>query len=149
MNEDKGMTAQATGLSLATASRREEWRKCPACAGKGSYQAFADGHNADGKPWGDYKTISCRKCNGVGLISPEHFARTEQGRAARMQRMFRGQSIMDAAIEKGCSPSEISRYENGDAEPELYASRACAIAEAPCAEGVNPNPPITKDHGNG
>jgi len=88
-------------------------QECHRCEGTGKIYAFVDGHTADGRPWGDLRQITCRTCEGEGVISADRAERMRIGLELREKRRATGKTLLEAASELGISPAELSRREQG------------------------------------
>jgi hypothetical protein len=88
---------------------------CPDCGGKKTMMAFVDGRRPDGTPFGGVKRINCFTCKGTGQIDERFAARRVAGKALRDARIAKGQSLLEAAKERGISPTELSAIEQGRA----------------------------------
>ena len=89
--------------------------QCPDCLGEKRVLAFVDGHRADGTRFGGLRSINCFTCSGSGTIDAEFHARREIGKKLRAERVGKRQSLLEAARERGISPSELSAIEQGRA----------------------------------
>lgn len=83
---------------------------CPICEGSGKNLAFVNRgpdistHSLD--------EIPCTLCRGAGSLSNEQMRRREIGKAMRNERVAKQKSLLEAACELGCTPAELSRWEN-------------------------------------
>ena len=58
--------------------------ECPRCRGTGENgPCFVDGHDEQGRPWGDIQMVRCRACRGSGQVDAEWWARKTDGTRAR------------------------------------------------------------------
>lgn len=89
--------------------------QCPDCLGEKRVLAFVDGHRPDGTSFGGLRSVNCSTCFGEGTIDAEFHARREIGKKLRAERIAKRQSLLEAARDRGISPSELSAIEQGRA----------------------------------
>ena len=90
---------------------------CPACDGHKGWPALVDGIR-NGRRCGWSEWITCRDCEGVGLMpdadARRYFERKAAGDALKADRRARGLNIRQEAARLGVTPQEISRREQGE-----------------------------------
>jgi RecJ-like exonuclease len=98
---------------------------CPHCRGRGSFDAFVEREDGSG---GYEEGIQCRTCRGAGVVSDTQKLWIDRGALCRLDRVKRGESLMQAADRLGLSPAIVSGMEQGKSDP--------APLEAAAKEGV-------------
>jgi hypothetical protein len=90
------------------------WPVCPACKGTANVAAYTlRGCGASYDP-----LHPCGTCTGLGRLSPEREAWWQKGRAHRMARVGRMESLAECAQRLGLTPVQLSALENGRKNPE-------------------------------
>lgn len=83
---------------------------CPGCAGTGENVAFINrGPDIRTHSFGP---VRCSVCAGKGTITLLQAERMKIGKIMRDERVALGKSLRDAAAELGCTPAELSTWEN-------------------------------------
>lgn len=82
---------------------------CPDCNGRGTLDALLN-RGREGCEWA---TITCFTCNGAGQITEIQAAAMCTRGAIRADRIFRDETIKEAADRLGMSLGEYSRMERG------------------------------------
>lgn len=90
---------------------------CPHCDGVGALSGFVDGRDKAGRRFGEIRKIACMTCAGKGRIPTHQASWIEEGRAHRMARVERRESIHEAAARLDITAVELSAMEQGRMNP--------------------------------
>jgi len=87
---------------------------CPRCRGRGTFNAFVSRSDGSG---GYEEGIRCAHCRGASLVSDTQKRWMDRGALCRLDRVKRGESLMQAAHRLGLSPATVSAMEQGRENP--------------------------------
>lgn len=87
--------------------------QCQICKGKGWNGPVHVNRGDQGGGWVD--RMDCRECSGTGEWTQKRYLAWRQGREHRRARIVRKESLMQCAINLGCTPAQLSAYERGSA----------------------------------
>lgn len=93
---------------------------CPECDGKKQLHAHINYGNGPG----EWKDIDCSRCKGSGEVPDEEATWIAAGKKFRADRVARGRSLREEAIERGIQPGLLSSMERGMCPPLFDESSA-------------------------
>lgn len=81
---------------------------CPACDGNGGHGAFMSGYSLGFMP--------CGLCAASGHVTQEQIEQYREGQAFQKAREAREEGLRECAKRLGVSPTQLSRFERGEAK---------------------------------
>lgn len=93
--------------------------QCPECKGEGRSFGFVNGGLDLSKHHSGY--LKCFRCQGTGQVPAVMLEWIETGKAMRLERAARGETLYSEAMRLGIPTSTLSSIEQGKIDPTDYA----------------------------
>lgn len=93
--------------------------QCPECEGAGKSFGFFNGGPDLSKHHSGY--LKCFRCNGTGQVPAAMLGWIAEGKAMRLERAARGETLYSEAMRLGIPTSTLSSIEQGKIDPSDYA----------------------------